>query len=37
MAESLMNFSEKEETEKSFFDDIMDVVTMLGGELNDAF
>mgnify|MGYP000090325792 FL=1 len=32
-----MNFSEKEETEKSFFDDIMDVVTMLGGELNDAF
>ena len=22
---------------KEFFDDIMDVVTMLGGELNDAF
>ena len=23
--------------QKRFFDDIMDVVTMLGGELNDAF
>ena len=35
--EKMKNITKEEINIKEFFDDIMDVVTMLGGELNDAF